>query len=246
MKRGKGNFELRLVSANLVEILKEVLWAAQPKAQNQSGGGGLIDLNIVVVWPFLDRCHGTELCIVELIERLSSNHGWGVHLFSRHVESVNGLLTEDSKSTSNLFIRWYRVPDIPGHHLLKFLWWLFANQILRKRVLKRYRDRPLLVYSPGINCLDANAIIVHIVFHELFARVRREFALFKVPVSSWPIALHRWLYYELIMALERRIYTDPKVRLAAVSRRVATQLQRHFGRTDVVVISNAVDAARFS
>ncbi|HEU0046670.1 MAG TPA: hypothetical protein VFQ43_03565, partial [Nitrososphaera sp.] len=98
-------------------------------------------MDIVVVSPFRDRCHGTELCIVELIESLSSNHGWGVHLFSQQVESVNGLLTEDSKSTSSGFIRWYRVPDIPGPHLLKFLWWLFANQILRKRVLKRYRDR---------------------------------------------------------------------------------------------------------
>jgi UDP-glucose:(heptosyl)LPS alpha-1,3-glucosyltransferase len=48
------------------------------------------------------------------------------------------------------------------------------------------------------------------------------------------------------MALERRIYTDPRVRLAAVSKLVATQLEKHFGRTDSVVISNAVDTARFS
>src|SRR5207237_5665885 len=48
------------------------------------------------------------------------------------------------------------------------------------------------------------------------------------------------------MALEHRIYTNPNVRLAAVSKHVATQLKRHFGRTDVVVISNAVDTARFS
>jgi len=108
-------------------------------------------------------------------------------------------------------------------------------------------QRPALArLLPRINCLDANAITVHIVFHEFYARVRKELALFKVPVSSWPITLHRRLYYKLIMALERRIYTDPKVRLAAVSRRVATQLQRHFGRTDVAVISNAVDAARFN
>ena len=203
-------------------------------------------MHIVVVSPFLDRCHGTELCIVEQIERLSSNHGWGIHLFSQHVESVNGLLTEDSKRTSSGFIRWYKVPDIPGPHLLKFLWWLFANQILRKRVLKRYRDRPLLVYSPGINCLDANAITAHIVFHEFYARRRRELALFKVPVNRWPVTLHRELYYRLLMALERRIYTDPKVRLAAVSKRVAAQLRRHFGRADVVVIPNAVDTTRFS
>jgi hypothetical protein len=48
------------------------------------------------------------------------------------------------------------------------------------------------------------------------------------------------------MALQRRIYTDPKVRLAAESKHVAAKLRKHFGRTDVVVIPNAVDTARFS
>src|SRR5262249_48918345 len=117
---------------------------------------------------------------------------------------------------------------------------------LEVRVLKRCKDRSLLVYSVGINCLDADAIIVHIVFHEFYARVRQELSLFKVPVSRWPIMLHRKLYYKLIMALERRIYADPKVRLAAVSKLVANQLEKHFGRTNSVVISNAVDTARFS
>lgn len=203
-------------------------------------------MEIVVVSPFLDRCHGTELCIVEQIERLSSNYGWGIHLFSHRVEGVNGVVTEDSKGAGSGFIRWYKVADIPGPHLLKYLWWLFANQTLRKRVLRHYRGRPLLVYSPGINCLDANAIAVHIVFHEFYARIHHELALFKVPVTRWPVTLHRELYYRLIMALERRIYSDPKIHLAAVSQRVAAQLQKHFGRKDVVVIPNAVDTTRFS
>jgi len=202
-------------------------------------------LQIVVVSPFLDRRHGTELCIIEQIERLSSKYGWGIHLFSQRVENVNGILTEDARSATG-FIRWYKVSDIPGPHLLKFLWWLLANQALRYRVLKRCKDRSLLVYSVGINCLDADAITVHIVFHEFYARVRQELSLFKVPVSRWPIMLHRKLYYKLIMALERRIYADPKVRLAAVSKLVANQLEKHFGRTNSVVISNAVDTARFS
>src|ERR1700674_1043073 len=38
-------------------------------------------LQIVVVSPFLDRRHGTERCIIEQIERLSSKYGWGLHLF---------------------------------------------------------------------------------------------------------------------------------------------------------------------
>lgn len=203
-------------------------------------------MQIVVVSPFLDRRHGTELCIIEQIERLSSSYGWGIHLFSQRVEDVKGLFTEDPKNTATGFIRWYRVSDIPGPHLLKFLWWFFANQTLRKRALKRRKDRPLLIYSPGINCLDANAITVHIVFHDFYARVCQELALLKVPVSKWPITLHRRLYYKLIMVLERRTYTNPRVRLAAVSKLVSGQLEKHFGRTDVVVISNAVDTERFS
>jgi glycosyltransferase involved in cell wall biosynthesis len=203
-------------------------------------------LQIVVVSPFLDRHHGTERCIIEQIERLSSNYGWGIHLFSQQVENVNSLLTEDPTSTATGFVRWYRVSDIPAPHLLKFLWWLFANRAVRKSALKRLEDRPLLIYSPGINCLDANAITVHIVFHEFYGRVRAELKLLKVPVSRWPVTLHRKLYYKLIMALERRIYTDPKVRLAAVSKLVSTQLEKHFGRTDSVVIPNAVDTLIFN
>jgi glycosyltransferase involved in cell wall biosynthesis len=203
-------------------------------------------LQIVVVSPFLDRRHGTELCIIEQIERLSSRYGWGIHLFSQRVENVNGLLTEDPKSSDSGFIRWYSVSDLPGPHLLKFLWWFFSNRSVRKSALKRHGDRPLLVYSPGINCLDANAITVHIVFHEFYARVRHELALLKVPVSRWPVMLHRKLYYRLIMALERRIYTDPRVRLAAVSKLVSAQLEKHFGRTDSVVIPNAVETAIFN
>jgi UDP-glucose:(heptosyl)LPS alpha-1,3-glucosyltransferase len=84
------------------------------------------------------------------------------------------------------------------------------------------------------------------VFHEFYARVRPELALLKLPVTKWPVTLHRKLYYKLIMTLERRIYTNPKIRLAAVSKLVATQLEKHFGRTDSVVIPNAVDTARFT
>jgi UDP-glucose:(heptosyl)LPS alpha-1,3-glucosyltransferase len=48
------------------------------------------------------------------------------------------------------------------------------------------------------------------------------------------------------MTLERRIYSDPRVRLAAVSKLVAAQLEKHFGRTDPVVIPNAVETAIFN
>jgi len=203
-------------------------------------------LQIVVLSPFLDRRHGTERCIIEQIERLSSKHGWGIHLFSQHAENINGLLTEAPKSSATGFICWHKVSDIPSPHILKFLWWVFANRSARKRVLKRLEERSLLVYSPGINCLDADAITVHIVFHEFYARVRGELKLLKVPLNKWPVTLHRKMYYKLIMVLERRIYSNPKVRLAAVSKLVSAQLEKHFGRTDSVVIPNAVDTVIFN
>jgi len=204
-----------------------------------------VRLQIVVVSPFLDRRHGTELCIIEQIERLSSKYGWGIHLFSQHVENINGLLTEAPKSSATGFVCWHKVSDVPGPHILKFLWWFLANRSARKRALKRFEECPLLVYSPGINCLDADAITVHIVFHEFYARVRGELDLLKIPVSKWPVTLHRKIYYQLIMALERRVYRDPKVHLAAVSKLVSAQLEKHFGRTDSVVIPNAVDTVIF-
>jgi UDP-glucose:(heptosyl)LPS alpha-1,3-glucosyltransferase len=44
------------------------------------------------------------------------------------------------------------------------------------------------------------------------------------------------------MALENRIYRNQAVRLVAVSSLLARKLQAYFGRNDVVVIPNAVDA----
>jgi glycosyltransferase involved in cell wall biosynthesis len=205
-----------------------------------------VPLHIAVVSPFLDRRHGTEGCVIEQLERLSSDYGWGIYLFSQRVEDVDNLLLEDPQHPVDGFIRWHRVTDIPGPHIVKFLWWFFANRMLRRRTFKRMANKPVLVYSPGINCLDADAITVHIVFHEFFERVSHELELRKVPVSRWPVTLHRKLYYRLIMALERRIYTNRKVRLAAVSTLVSEQLARHFGRADAVVIPNAVDTTRFN
>jgi UDP-glucose:(heptosyl)LPS alpha-1,3-glucosyltransferase len=58
--------------------------------------------------------------------------------------------------------------------------------------------------------------------------------------------IHRKLYYRLIMFLEEMIYRDPSVRLIAVSTLVAKKLKTIFGRTDVVIIPNAIDTVRFT
>jgi glycosyltransferase involved in cell wall biosynthesis len=206
---------------------------------------GQIKLRLAVVSPFLDRSHGTELCIVEQIERLASQHGWDIQLYSQRVEDLKGLSVNPAKDSGGR-IFWHKVSGFPGPHLLKFIWWFFANRVRRWRDSRNPHLRPDLTYSPGINCFDADAIIVHIVFHEFYLRVRSELQLSRLPLPAWPRALHRKLYYRLVMFLERRIYRNSRIHLAAVSRMVADQLRTHFDRADVAVIPNAVDTARFN
>jgi glycosyltransferase involved in cell wall biosynthesis len=204
-------------------------------------------LRLAIVSPFLDRQHGTELCIVEQIERLVLHDQWTIDLYSQRVSQVRNIKVAASgvdKQSGGIY--WHRISRIPGPHLLGYCWWFLANQIRRWRDKSSGRIRPDLTYSPGINCLDANVIVVHIVFHEFYRQVERELLLRRMPISTWPLILHRKLYYKLIMSLERKIYRKSNVRLIAVSSVVASQLQNHFGRTDVSIIPNSVDTQRFN
>lgn len=204
-------------------------------------------MRLAVVSPFLDRQHGTELCIIEQIERFVRLGQWSVDLYSQRVSELHGVLPASLVSPNEpQVIRWHRISDIPGPHLLKYLWWFFANYWRRWQDMRAGMVRPDLVYSPGINCPDADVIVVHIVFHEFYKRVKSELTYQRVPPQMWPRALHRKLYYKLAMFLERKFYCDPSVHLVAVSSLVAAQLKSHFQREDVSVIPNAVDTLRFS
>jgi UDP-glucose:(heptosyl)LPS alpha-1,3-glucosyltransferase len=204
-------------------------------------------MRLTVVSPFLDRLHGTELCIIEQIEHLASRHSWEIHLYSQRVKDVSGLqLGSDHVENLPGSIFWHKVSALPGPHLLNYLWWFLANHWQRRRDRGSGRVRPDLVYSPGINCLDADVIVVHIVFHAFYERVRPELALHRVPLRSWPLLIHRKIYYKLIMFLEQKIYRNPGVRLVAVSSLVAAQMKSHFQREDVTVIRNAVDTIRLT
>ena len=212
---------------------------------------------IAVVSPFLDKRHGTERCVVEQIERLAHEHGYEVHLYCQSVEDIEGLEefgkghpspgpSDDGGEAARGRILWHKISQIPGPHLLQYLWWFLANQSRRRRDQKSLGFRYDLVYSPGINCWDADAIVIHIVFHEFHRLVRDELRLRNLPLRAWPRAIHRRLYYRLIKTLERRIYPDPRVTLAAVSSLTAQEVQRFFGRNDVLVIPNAVDVETFN
>jgi glycosyltransferase involved in cell wall biosynthesis len=202
-------------------------------------------LRLAVVSPFLDRRHGTERCIVEQLERISERSGVEIHLYSQRVEDLAGVVRYPNASTSARIL-WHKVPAIGGPHLFAYLWWFFANQAQRWWDLQIRGQKLDLLYSPGINALDADAIAVHIVFHELYLQVRAQLRFRNASLGSWPLLFHRKLYYRLMMALERRIYRRTPSSLTGVSGLVASRLAKHFERTDVVVIRNGVDTRRFS
>jgi glycosyltransferase involved in cell wall biosynthesis len=205
-------------------------------------------MRLALVSPFLDRQHGTERCIVEQIERFLKIPDTEIHIYAQSVEDL-GLLQGLKGPRNGLRegkLVWHRIPRIPGPHLVNFVWWYFANQGLRW-FHKTFRSlRYDLVFSPGINCADADAIVVHIVFSEFFRVIRADLRLLGAPLRSWPVLLHRMFYYRLIVALENRIYRNGRIALAAVSDLTCGEIAEHFGRRDVPVILDAVDLSRFN
>jgi glycosyltransferase involved in cell wall biosynthesis len=202
-------------------------------------------LRLAVVSPFVDRGHGTERALAELLERLARDYQCEIHLYAQRVEDLSvakGKLADSSESGR---IVWHQVPSIPGPHLVKFLGWMFANEFLRwwHRVFNRARFD--LTLSPGINCLTADVIIVHAVFHRL-NELAREKGAGDTRTTGFFREMHRRAYYALLKGLESRLYSNPKTALAAVSQRTADLLERYFQRSDVRVIPNGVDAREFS
>jgi glycosyltransferase involved in cell wall biosynthesis len=174
---------------------------------------------LAVVSPFLDKSYGTERIVVEWISRLADTYE--IHVYSQCVEDL-----DLSKIT------WHRIPKLPGPHLFNYLWWFAANHLRRvwdRRIRGLHYD---LVFSPGVNCVDADVISVHIVFAEFLRGVRPELKLMKNPVWTWPRLLHRRLYYQLVIFLEHRVYTNPETVLILIARKTAADLDRFYGRRE--------------
>ena len=106
---------------------------------------------LAVVSPFVDKRHGTERRVAEWISQLAATYD--IHIYSQNVQDLD--LTR---------VTWHRIPKLPGPHLVNYLWWFAANHIWRAWDSRFRNLRPDLVYSPGINCLDADVMSVHIVF----------------------------------------------------------------------------------
>lgn len=174
---------------------------------------------LAVVSPFLDKKHGTERRVVEWVSCLADS--FEIHVYSQRVEDLD--LSQ---------ITWHKIPKLPGPHLLNFLWWLAANHLWRA-LDRRFRGLPHdLTFTPGPNCLDADAISIHIVFAEFLHHVQPELRFAGKPITSWPRLLHRRIYYQLAIALERRAYTNPETVLILIARKTAADLDRFYGRRD--------------
>jgi glycosyltransferase involved in cell wall biosynthesis len=218
-----------------------------------------------VVTPFLDRRHGTERALAELLVRLAGGRGWEIVLYAERVEDLPNVEKANRSSPQNRGskipaldssaaaayssggkIVWRRIPGLPGPHLFQFCAWLMLNSALRCWDRHVRGIRCDLVLSPCINCLDADAIIVQAIFHRVQEVAQTE------PEKPFHVRqgflrrLHRRTYYALLVALERKIYGNPRVSLTAVSQRTANFLRKYFGRTHISLLRNAVDLDAFT
>jgi UDP-glucose:(heptosyl)LPS alpha-1,3-glucosyltransferase len=200
---------------------------------------GAADVRVAVVSPFVDRQHGTERALAELLDRLAAQHGDTIDLYAQKVTDLICNFSSANSADNSAKIIWRRVRTFPGPHLMQFFGWFLLNRWHRWRSETASGIKSEVIFSPGINAADADVILVHVVFHRVaeLQQSRRARGL---------VALHRKLYYALLCALERRIYRNSRVTLAAVSRHTAAQLARYFDRHDVTVIPNGVNVIYFS
>lgn len=189
---------------------------------------------LAIVTPFLDKRHGTERRVVEWISQLAAD--FEIHIYSQRVEDL------DLSA-----VTWHHVPHLPGPHLFGFLWWFASNRFCRAWDSRFRGLRYDLVYSPGINCLDAEVISVHVVFAEYVQRVKTEMSFARNPLSAFPRLIHRKLYYKVAVLLERLMYSRLGVTLFSISRKTAADLARIYGRRDPVrVIYAGLDHSKFN
>lgn len=172
---------------------------------------------VFLVSPFVDKQHGTERRVAEWIPRLADD--FQIYIYSQRVDDID---------LSNVV--WRRIPRLPGPHIFNYLWWFIANRVWRTWD-RRFRGvQPDIVFSPGINCLDADVVSVHVVFAEYVERFEEELRLSRTQLSAWGQAIHRKVYYRLIAFLESRVYRNQRNSLVLIAKRTSSELERHFGR----------------
>jgi glycosyltransferase involved in cell wall biosynthesis len=172
--------------------------------------------------------------VIEWIDRLANT--FEIHLYCQNVEDLD----------LSKFV-WHRVSRLPGPHLFNFLWWFAANGLQRYRDQRSQKIQFDIIFSPGTNCLDANAVTVHIVFAEFVRRVQSELKFMRHPVRMWPRLLHRRAYYKVITLLERSVFRNRRTQLILTAPQSAEEIARFFGRTEEFpVVSAGLDHKIFN
>jgi glycosyltransferase involved in cell wall biosynthesis len=189
---------------------------------------------IALISPFLDKQHGTERCVVEQLNRLGNDYE--IHVYSKRVADV-----EPGK------IIWHPVRDIPGPHVVRYLWFFVANHFYRWRD-RRFRNLDFdLVISPGVNCLDADVITSHIIFTVFLRNIRHSLRFRNTPLGSWGRLLHRRILYRIIVTMEKFSYSRQDLCLVVLSDIMARDVQKNFGKSQwVFPLYYGVDSQKFS
>jgi glycosyltransferase involved in cell wall biosynthesis len=195
-------------------------------------------LRLAVISPFLDRRHGTERCITEQLERFAKYPGAEIHLYAQRVENLSNIVCYPARATGCVI--WHKVPRLRGPHFFGYIWWFLANHLQRWWDEKTSGLKFDLLYSPGVNAFDADAISIHVVFTEFYRRVRPRLARSRNLTN-----VHRRLYYNLICLLEGVIYRR-RNSLTTISAHSSACLLKLFERSDVSVIRYGVDTEAFS
>ncbi len=190
-------------------------------------------LRVWVVTPELHRQGAAERCIAEQVDR------WR----DRFELSVYTMAVEDV-SLDNVRVRQLWRPR--GPLVTRYVWWIAANHLVRRWDRLRLGP-PDVVYSPGVNSFDADAISVHILFARYWEQVRGK-AIEDLRKAARALrTLHRVLYWTFVRSLEQRVYNGPAA-LWTLSNSHARHLESRFGRPlrTVNVVPYGVSASQFS
>jgi len=87
-------------------------------------------VRLAVVSPFVDRRHGTERALAELLERLARDYGCEIHLYAQRVEDLPLSDPQLARSKESGAIFWHKVPSIPGPQAVQFPVWVCLNGFL--------------------------------------------------------------------------------------------------------------------
>src|SRR3989442_217796 len=78
---------------------------------------GRADVRLAVVSPFVDRRHGTERALAELLERLARDHHCEVHLYAQRVADL--AVSPPQRLPAHGSIVWHRIPAVCCHVTLR-------------------------------------------------------------------------------------------------------------------------------